>query len=420
MEAQQSHVVRFLRWSEKYTKTDMLYLARGGLWSVIGQGVAILSTLALAMVVSRYVPKSIYGEYKYVLSIIALLSVFSLNGLSSSIFQSVAHGFDGALREAFWKNLRWSILVFAGALVIALYYFYFGNYPLALGILIGGSLSPFLASANLSSSFLLAKKDFARNAIYFDIVATIIPVTTLIITALLIQSSFFLVAAYFISNAVVALYLYRRIVRIYKPDARSIDSGMHSYGKHLSIMGVFGALAGSIDQVLLFHFVGPVQLAIYNFATAIPDQAKGPLKTFDSMVQARFATRTDLEIQGGAGHKIFILSIFYTVATIAYIIAAPFIYSIFFPGYIDSVFYSQIYALSILSFPLGIASSYLAVKKRVREQYIVTLSFAVFQIISMIIGVIWWGLIGVVVARVLSRTFSGLFSYILFRQLRDE
>ena len=147
-----------LRWSERYTKTDMVYLFKGGTWSTIAQIGTAACTLALAMVVSRFVSKDAYGTYKYIFSIIAILSAFSLSGLSTAVFQSVARGFDGALQEGFWKNLRWSLFIFIGSLGLAIYYFALHNSTLAMGVLIGGCLLPFLASAKLAGSFLAAKK----------------------------------------------------------------------------------------------------------------------------------------------------------------------------------------------------------------------------------------------------------------------
>jgi O-antigen/teichoic acid export membrane protein len=414
LDRMQERVVRLLRWSERYTKTDMVYLAYGGFWSGVGQFSASLSSLVLAIVVSRYLPKEIYGEYKYILSAVALLSVFTLNGLGGAVLQSVAHGFDAVLEEGFWINIRWSVLMFAGAFFVSAYYFVLHNYELAFGILLGGCLSPFLTSANLSNSFLSGKKDFARSALYFDILANFIPVGALIATVLLTKNALALAFIYFASNTLIALYLYRRVLRTYKPQLHKTDSGALTYSKHLSLMGILGGIADNIDQILLFHYVGAAQLAVYNFATAIPDQAKGPLKRFDSMVQARFAARTNADIRSGMRHKILLLVVFYAVITAAYILVAPFIYKIFFPNYMDSIFYTQVYACSMLVFPLGIANSYLSVRKKVREQYLVTVASGIFQIVAMAFGVITWGLIGLVIARVVSRFFTSGTSYLLY------
>lgn len=409
-----SRFYRFLRWSERYTKTDMVYLASGGFWSTLAQVVTAVSVLSFAMLVSRYLPKAVYGEYKYVLAIIALLGTLSLNGLSGAVFQSVARGFDGALHEGFWANIRWSALVFLGALAFAVYYFLSGNDTLALGMLIGGSFSPFLASANLSGTFLQAKKDFARSAIYFGIIETLLSVGALIVTIFFTHSVLVLVAVYFLSNTLATLWLYRRVTRLYAPDPAKTDPGMLTYGKHLSLMGILGGIAGNIDQVLLFHFVGPAQLAVYNFAVAIPDQAKGPIKGLDKMVQTKFVNRSEKEIRAGMHNKILWTFISAAFLIACYIFAAPFIYKLLFPRYFVAVFYSQLYALSYLADSLNSATSYLVAKRKVREQYISNISLSIFRIIAVFTGVVYWGLLGIVIARIIVRISGMSVNYFLY------
>src|SRR5450631_2149615 len=98
---------RALLWSGSYIKTDMLYLATGGFWSTTAQIITSAGTFVFAIIVAHFLSKEVYGEYKYVLSVVALLSIFSLT-LGTAVFQSTARGFVGALREGFWQNIRWS------------------------------------------------------------------------------------------------------------------------------------------------------------------------------------------------------------------------------------------------------------------------------------------------------------------------
>lgn len=407
---------RFLRWSEKYTKTDMVYLASGGFWSVLGQIATALMVLGFAMLVARYLPKDVYGQYKYVIAVVALLSTFSLNGLGTAVFQSVASGFEGALQEGFWANIRWSAAVFLGALGVAAYYFIAGNNTLAIGILIGGSLSPFLTSANLANSFLAAKKDFRRSNLFFSVYENFFAVGALAITVLLTNNPLILVAVYFAGNTLTTLFLYQRVKRIYTPDADKRDGGTLSYSKHLSLMGILSGIAGNIDQILLFHFVGPAQLAIYNFAIAIPDQTKGPLKNLNTMVQAKFVNRSSVEIKAGIWSKMLILLLSTLIFIALYILIAPYLYSILFPKYAGAAFYSSIYILSLISAVVAPAGSYLIAKKRVQEQYILNVGGSLLQIILMAVGVIWAGLVGLVLARVATRLANTLLTFWLYWQ----
>ena len=59
-------VYTFLRKTEKYTKTDMVYLASGGFWLSIKTALSILIALSLSIAFANLLPKETFGEYKYI------------------------------------------------------------------------------------------------------------------------------------------------------------------------------------------------------------------------------------------------------------------------------------------------------------------------------------------------------------------
>ncbi|OGG53571.1 hypothetical protein A3C20_00885 [Candidatus Kaiserbacteria bacterium RIFCSPHIGHO2_02_FULL_55_25] len=406
---------KILRWSERYTKTDMLYLARGGFSSAVTQAAGITVSLLLAVAVSHFVPKESYGAYKYILSIVGILSLFSLNSIGSAVFQSAAQGFDGVLARAFWDNIRWSVAVFAGALLLAAYYFVMGNNTLAAGILIGGALSPILASASLFSSFLGGKKDFYRQALY-GIVDVTVPVLIFIGVVMLTSDPLLLVAAYFITNTVAALYFYRRTLEAYRSHMHTHDEDMLHYSKHLSFMGIINGIANYIDQVLIFHFLGGAQLAVYSFAVAIPDQLKSPAKNIGAILQPRFVAYSGREIQKNMGRKVLLMFIGSLCVTMLYIVAAPDIFQFLFPKYAEAARYSQLYALWMLTIALDPVSTYLVARKLTSELYMNTAVYSVFQLVGVTIGVLVWGIAGVIIARVITRIAVSTTNYILYRR----
>jgi O-antigen/teichoic acid export membrane protein len=415
MDAARKQLVRFLRWTERYTKTDMVFLARGGFFSILLQTASVLTSLVLAIAVSHVLPKDVYGLYKYIISIVTLISLLSLNSIGSAVFQSAAEGYDGALKRGFWENIKWSALIFVCTLGLALYYFTAHNSTLAIGILIGGMFAPFLASASLFGSFLGGKRDYYRQTIY-GITDTIIPTLFLIVIIFFTQSPIVLVATYFIANTAAAYFFYRRTLAIYHANMHLHDAKLVSYSKHLSVMGIVNGIALNIDQVLLFHFVGAAQLAIYNFATAIPDQVRGPSKMLDSMIQAQFTRRTASEIQSGMKNKILWYAAACVSITVAYIAIAPLFFHLLFPQYEEAIFYTQVYGLWILTLAFDPFFDYLASRRLVREQYIVFGSYSAVQIVAQVAGAVYWGLIGVIVARLIARVYMMVLPYFLYRK----
>ena len=85
-------IERGLLWSEKYIKTDMVYLARSGFWLLFGQGTTLLSVLALSIVFANFLPKETYGTYKYILSLTGIFSIFTLPGMTTALIRATARG----------------------------------------------------------------------------------------------------------------------------------------------------------------------------------------------------------------------------------------------------------------------------------------------------------------------------------------
>jgi O-antigen/teichoic acid export membrane protein len=407
--------LNWIRWLEQYTKTDMVYLAKGGFWSILSQSVASLLTFGLAISFAHFVSKEVYGQYKYVLSIASIMGAFTLTGLNTAVLQSTTRGFDGTLNYAFWQNIKWSILFFLISLGASVYYFVNGNKFLGISMLFVGSFFPILKSTNLYNAYLVAKKDFKRSAIYFSIIGNVFPTTCLFLGLLITKNPLWLVIIYLVSNTLIGIILYVRTLSVYKPNNK-IDSGALSYSKHLSFIDILATIADNIDQILIFHYIGAAQLAIYNFATAIPSQIKGPLKGLAGLIFPKFAERTDKEIRGGMKNKMILLFFGAILLIGSYVLLAPYIFHIFFPKYTDSIFYSQIFSISLLWIISIPADAYLMVKKKIKEQYIGNILSSLIQILLLTFGIIWWGLLGLIVAQVTTKLVWSIVSIILYEK----
>ena len=90
-------IYKLLRWSEKYTKTDMVYLAKGASWLTSGQIISSFAIVLLAIAFANLIPRETYGTYKYVISVVGALSIFTLPGINTAVVQAVARHNDKCL-----------------------------------------------------------------------------------------------------------------------------------------------------------------------------------------------------------------------------------------------------------------------------------------------------------------------------------
>ncbi len=398
----------FLRWSEKYTKTDMVYLAHGGFWLSLGTIVTGISSFALSIAFANLISPTAYGIYKYVLSLAGTFNAFTLTGLSTAVTVAVSNGKEGILKRAFWTNLWWSIPTATVAVVGSIYYFVQGNPTLGVSLLLIALIQPLTVSVSFGDAYLTGKKAFKLNSINY-IVDNVVPAILLVGVMLVSQSAMVVLITYFLANLATTAGMYWYVLRRFKPNDAQDESAL-GYGKHLSAMSVFSIAIDNLDKLLTFHFLGPAALAIYSFALALPMQSKLITKPLSNLLFPKFAARSSSEIRDGMGEKTLRFFILGLVMTVGYILIAPLAFKLFYPQYMEAVRLSQIFAISLLGITFTPMGSFISAKRKVKAQYIMSLCVSIFQLLSVIVGIVYAGIMGLIIARVATRLFGGAFA----------
>lgn len=403
-----------LRWSEKYTKTDMLYLTRGSFWLSLGQGVTILSGLLLSIAFANLLPPEVFGLYRYIIAASAIIGAFALTGMATAVIQAVACGYDGALRAGFFQSLRWSIGTSVLALGASAYYYLNGNLTLALSFIPIAIATPIILSSSLYQGFLNGKKDF-RRASFYHAAHKLVHLVALVSTILLTQNPVIIVAVYFATEACITFTLYT-LTQYRYPKNTTTDVETLPYSKHLSVMNGLKLIAAHLDKILIFQSLGPISLAIYAFALAPITQLRGIDKTLAAIALPKLSERSFNELQQTLPRKVLLLSLLMGLLATIYALLAPYIYSFVFPQYLDSVRYSQVFAFSLLFAPHILFVKALVAHKRTSSLYILNSSIPIVQILLLLILLpvtgIWGAIITLFVSSILS-TFLSL--YLLLR-----
>jgi len=405
---------RLLRWSERYTKTDMVYLAHGGTWLTFGQFVTAGASFVLSVAFANLVPQAVYGTYRYITSLAATLSAVSLTGMGTALVQSVARGFEGVIRGAFWMSVRWSVVLVLISFVGAIYYYLHGNVILSISLLFIGSFSPFLNSANLATYFANGKKDFARLSIY-NIVKGVFPAVVLIGTLFLTDSVLVIIFTYFFANTVAALLVYGDALRFYKPNEQD-DPGLLDYGKKLSVLNILSTIATHADKVLIFTSLGAVELAIYSVASAFPEQIRSALRNLNFLMVPKFAQKDVAERQLYLRSKLIRFAFVLGGIIVVYVFLAPLIYGLFFPKYPEAILLSQMLGLSIFTALSWVPYSILVARSHSGDLFKISTAGSLMQLTLLGIFIHFWGLWGVVVAKILGSYFSMILHFVFVQK----
>ncbi len=390
-----------LRKSEAFFKTDMIYMALGGFWVGLGQIISAFIAFVSSLVFANFIPKDIYGNYKFIISATSILGAISLTGMGTIVTQAVARGAEGILKDAIKTTVKWGSIMVAAAFLSAIYYFLRQNITLSISMVIAGLAMLVINSYGLYGNYLTGKKNSKSNTIYGIILQAI--TTTLVIgVAVTTKNILLIVSAYFVSNTLLTLLFYK-IVKKKNHINEVRDDSLIRYGKHISLMGFFGTLANQFDKILIFHYLGSFQLAIYAFAQAIPDQFKGILKSIFNLAMPKYAESNDRGLRHSIMKKFGQLTALVALAILVYILIAKYIFVFLFPKYLDAVFYSEIYMLGMITIPgITLFGIYFQLKKATRKMYQLNVISNISTLVITFILIYKYGLEGAVIANGLS------------------
>lgn len=396
---------------ERFAGTDLRYLAESGFWMNTSSVAISLFSLGLYIVFANFLPRETYGVYQYFLSAAAIIGTLTLTGMNAAVTRAVANGNDATLMRAVRLQLAAGILPFAAGLAAALYYLAAGNLTFSLAFFLIGILMPLGNAFNTYTAYLIGKKTFARLTLY-TLVQYAPYYALLALTAVFFPSALALLAVNVCATALFTFLIYRRIVRNDRPNEPE-DPATLRYGTNLSVMNAFPAIAAQLDAVLAFQFLGPAGLAVYSFATAIPDRLGSLFKFFPTAALPKFAEHTDEEIRRSIGPKLAKLAALAVIFAGAYALIVPLFFRVFFPTYLDAVPYSQAYAFALILIVANVAGAALTAKARTKALYAANIASPVLGLAFQLAGVLFFGLWGLIIGKV----FAALVACVIFTAL---
>jgi O-antigen/teichoic acid export membrane protein len=410
-------LARILRKSEKYTGTDMVYLTKNIGWISLGNGISSLASLALLYVFGNFISQNDYGTYQYVLSIIGILSISTMPGMNTALTTAIAQNHEGTLKEGLKTRIRWGLLACIASIGIASYYFINDNLILAMSFLGVSIFLPFMDSFSVFISYIEGKKQFKKSAKYAIIISTL-RVVSLVGCILLTKNIVLIILVYIISTTILRGAVLFFILKKNKLNT-TVDHEAITYGKHLSFMRAFANGIVSLDNILLFHYLGAAQLAIYSFAKVPVTKIIGAVTPITSLAYPKFSETPKNVLKKTLPKKLFLLMLLMVVITAAYLLLAPFLFSIVLPNYMDSVFYSQLFALALLFIPQKFIVSVLTAHKQQKALYILNTVNPVVRVLLLILLLPLFGITGVIISFLISLVINGIMAFYFFLRMKE-
>lgn len=393
---------------EYFLKLDIRYALSSGFWLNMNSVVTILGSFLISIAFANLLSKEMFGTYQYLLSIFSILTAFTLTGMNPAITRAVAQGNDSSLRASIRPQLVWSAFSSLIAFLLSAYYLLNGDSRLGIGSICIAIALPFVTTFNSYGAFLIGKKAF-RTYFFYSSGANIAYYVLMILTIYFVPSVVPLVAVNLSLTALSPIILYLLTIRTYRLKKATLDKETLTYSKHLSLMNLVGSVSQQIDNFLVFHFLGPVQLAAYSMATLIPDRLSGVFKNFTNAILPRFSEQSLVRLRSSILRKALVM-LFPVVGTIvAYVVLVPYLFSWIYPQYVDIVPYTQILSLTLLITIGNFIGTVLLAHRKIKGLYIANSVAPVANLVFQSIGIIFWGLWGLILGRI----FAGVLFLLL-------
>lgn len=395
----------------------MVYLATTGWWTnltvLMVTGFAFLLSIAFA----NLVPKEVFGVYQYLLSLSSIVGALTMTGMNYAVTQAVSRGHEGVLRTSVRLQIQWGLVPLAAGLASAGYYASQANYEIATGLAFIAIFVPLLNAWNTYAAFLNGKREFKQlfvtgaitNTAYF---------AGMMIAMVLLKTSIALLVVNLAVNTAVTFGLYVYILRQYAPTDTEDPEALR-FGGDLSITNIFATFAAQLDTILVFHFLGAAPLAVYNFACAIPERIGGLFKFLVYAGLPKFSTQSRTELQQSLVAKTWRAMFAGLIVALLYIVVAPILFHLLFPKYLDSLPLSQLYAFAIVATAGALPVTAIIAQKLKREIYIVRIVGPIVHIALQVSLLFLYGLVGILIGRLLSNFFDIGLSLVLFLRSKE-
>ncbi len=402
-----------LHWSERYTKTDMHYASKGLFWILLGKTGVFLVSLVTMTAFAHWLSKETYGTYQFFISGIGIAGIFAISGMSTALIGSIAKKKEGTLLAAVKEKIKWGSLGSLGLLLVALWYFFHHNLVLAGGFTIAAIFVPFRETFTIAPVFWNGRKRFDLEGLY-NVLPALLALCILIPVVYFTDNVLWVIFASLGSYVLFdGLFLLRTLRKTTNND---VDKEAIAFGKTLTVMDAIVRIAGNIDKIILWKFLGPAQVAIYAFAQ-FPMKALGGVLPIGSLALPKLGEKNIRDIKQGLLHKFFYLFFLSVPLTLSIILVAPFVYKIFFPQYMESIIYFQAFTLILILMPFDLLGAALISDLRKKELFIIRVGSSILRIILFFSLAPFFGIWGVIVAILITEIVRAGMIFFFFQRI---
>ncbi|MCO4782084.1 MAG: hypothetical protein KC646_07125 [Candidatus Cloacimonetes bacterium] len=373
---------------------------------------------------THYVEKEVYGQFQYFVTILAMLSLFSLPG-SNLAFTKM-----GALKDERFHVSILKVRVLTScfaSLILLLFagYFYKINFSMSLAYISAAVMFPFLYSLDSYLHILNGREQFNAKTAFEILKKFLIFVTLLTLIYFdLMNNIFILVVSIFMSEIIchVAGELYTIKTLPPQTDKGCDHNFYRKFTKNMTFISFLGVIEGRIDRLIVGTFLGFSNLAIFHVGKVVLEQVKAIWVIISTLLLPKIFKKSTAD-----SYKLT----FFTFPVIWTFFGVLIAFLLYFLNDIILLWFGANYMESVPLARLMLYSSFFSIPHTVFVTYMSTQNLLVeiskIKIATIVVYSIFlaaltskYGVYGVVYAWIIKTVFGSLLSTIVFIRLRKR
>jgi O-antigen/teichoic acid export membrane protein len=251
----------------KQNRAETIHLFRSGFWLTSRYLILSISGLIISVAFARLSALETYGKYQFVLSLLAMVSFFSLPGLNMAAMKSAARGEASSVLEAVRWSFKFSLVATPFLLGYGVFLLHGSQNQLGISIILASFLFPFFYAPNTWHVFYESRLNFKPVTIRITI-ATIM-VTMAVLFGLYLKLNFLWLILIYLSlssifSGVFYLEVRKKVLNISMADSTDgLDIG---YGLKVSVQKFVYTLSETIPPLAISFILGHSVLARFQVA----------------------------------------------------------------------------------------------------------------------------------------------------------
>lgn len=411
------NINNIIKWSEKYTGTDMLYIAKSGYWLNLNFIFTSILSFIFSIFLANFLSKETFGLYQFIISSFTIIGTFTLSGMNAVIIKNTALGFEGVLRKSITPQIKTNLIAFFISIFISIWYLKNNNLDLSVSFLIISVALPIISTFNSYNPFLIGKKLFKKYFI-FNSILNLLYYGSMVLIIYIKSELIWLVLINYGVNSIVIYFLFKKTEK--EVENKEYKKDFIEIAKHQSISNILPSILLTLDSILIYKILGPSSLAIYSIISILPTKLIAFLRTIITAASPKLAKHTEETIKISILSKTIKILMLGLIFGVFYIIIAEPIFKIFFPGYIENIKLSYLFVLpATLSLAASFSTTSFILTQGTRSIYLYNFIYPIISILLLIIGGLYFGLMGIIYARSLGYLITIILGTLMIRKIKN-